>query len=402
MYFEHGGRHYWLAENLINEGYSPTIFCASTIHNTKNSVNVGKGKYVLKEANQIPFVFIKTSEFHGNGLNRLKNMFTFYKNILSVTRKNNQQFGEPDVILASSPQPFALIAGMKIAKRYGVPSICEIRDLWPKSIVAYGILGEKNLLTKILYRGERWIYKKADSLIFTMEGVKDYIKEKKWDDVINLEKIYHISNGLNIKQFDESVEKYKFDDTDLDCIECFKVIYTGSIRRANSVELLINAAQMLPKYSGREIRLILYGDGTEKERLEKLCEEKKIYNVIFKGKIELKFIPYVLSKADLNILHNKNTEIMKYGGSQRKLFEYLASGKLVLSTITMGYDIIKKYDAGITLQEQSPETISKAISNIADTEKSVYNELRKNARKCSYDYDFAVLSKKLIKVIEKL
>ena len=34
MFNDKAGRHYWFAENLIETGYNPTIFCASTIHNS--------------------------------------------------------------------------------------------------------------------------------------------------------------------------------------------------------------------------------------------------------------------------------------------------------------------------------------------------------------------------------
>ena len=41
-YKNHGGRHYWFAENLIREGYEVTIFCASTIHNSNENMIGGK------------------------------------------------------------------------------------------------------------------------------------------------------------------------------------------------------------------------------------------------------------------------------------------------------------------------------------------------------------------------
>ena len=56
--------------------------------------------------------------------------------------------GKPDIILASSVHPFTLVAGIKIAKKFGVPCICEVRDLWPESIVAYGALKKRSMIAK--------------------------------------------------------------------------------------------------------------------------------------------------------------------------------------------------------------------------------------------------------------
>ena len=85
-------------------------------------------------------------------------MFSFFLNLLLTAKKFAKAYGEPDVILASSVHPLTLVAGIKIAKRFGVPCICEVRDLWPETLVAYGAIKETNLLAKMLYKGEKWIY----------------------------------------------------------------------------------------------------------------------------------------------------------------------------------------------------------------------------------------------------
>ena len=74
--------------------------------------------------------------------------------------------------------PLTLVAGIKIAKQFGIPCICEVRDLWPESIVAYGALKRNSIIAKILYQGEKWIYKKADSIIMTWEGGKNILSIK--------------------------------------------------------------------------------------------------------------------------------------------------------------------------------------------------------------------------------
>ena len=124
--------------------------------------------------------------------------------------------------------------------------------------------------------------------------------------------------------------------------------------------------------------------------------------MIFKGKVDKKYIPFIVSNANLNILNYSNNNIWKYGGSQNKNFEYLASGRPILSTIKMGYDIIEKYNAGISLSNQSEESIGDAIISIANMNKDEYLNMSNNARKAAQDYDFKVLKKKLIDIIEEI
>lgn len=405
MFFDKAGRHYWFAENLIKEGYNSTIFCASTNHFSDNDIDTKGNKYSTECVNNIPFVFVNTPEYKRNGKKRILNMISFYRGIFAVSKEYSKLNGKPDIILASSVHPLTLIAGIKIAKKFGIPCICEVRDLWPESIVEFGNLKKNSILAKMLYQGEKWIYKKADKLIFTIEGGNDYIIDNKWDrnqdGPIDITKIYNINNGVDLVAYDRNIEDNPYDDIHLDNPNMFKVVYAGSIRKANNLGLVIDAAEYVRKNSRKDIKFLIFGDGDEKEKLQKKCIDEKISNVIFKGKIEKRYIPNILSKSDLNILNYSNHEIWKYGGSQNKNFEYLASGKPILSTISMAYDIIKRYNAGISLKSQTAESIGSAVISIAQMEKSKYEELAKNARKAAQDYDFKILTDKLIKIIEE-
>jgi glycosyltransferase involved in cell wall biosynthesis len=406
MFFDQAGRHYWFAENLLKEGYKPTIFCASTNHFSDNHIDTKGSNYLVDSVNSIPFAFVNTPEYKGNGKKRVLNMISFYRGLFKTAKEYAKLNGKPDVILASSVHPLTLVAGIKIAKKYNVPCICEVRDLWPESIIEFNGLKKSSLIAKILYQGEKWIYKKADRLIFTIEGGADYIKDQGWDKgnrgPIDISKVHHINNGIDIEAFDYNVGSNVYEDNDLDDPDTFKVVYAGSIRKANNLKLIINAAKHIKDNGYDKIIFLIFGDGDEKEKLLKRCVDESIDNVIFKGKVEKKFIPSILSKANINILNYSNHEIWKYGGSQNKNFEYLASEKPILSTITMGYDIIEKYCAGISLKSQDPETISEAISSIFSMDEELYKEMAHNARSAAQDYDFRVLTKNLIDIVESI
>ena len=174
-------RPYDFAKNLLANNYECTVFSSSYLHYVGENLVKDDSLYCEIVDNNVPFVFIKTTPYYDNGPLRIKNMISFYRNLFPVAKKYSDLQGKPDVIIASSAHPFTLIAGQKIAKKFGIPCICEVRDLWPESFVAYNIIKKKNPLLKLLYAGEKWIYKKADKLIFTMEGGKDYIIEKGWD-----------------------------------------------------------------------------------------------------------------------------------------------------------------------------------------------------------------------------
>lgn len=405
MFFDQAGRHYWFAENLLKEGYKPTIFCASTNHFSDNDIDTKRSKYSLDSVNNIPFVFINTPEYKGNGKNRVLNMISFYRGLFKTTEMYAELNGKPDVILASSVHPLTLVAGIKIAKKFDIPCICEVRDLWPESIVAYGSLKRNSVIAKLLYQGEKWIYKKADRIIFTMEGGKDYIVDKKWGSLssgpINVKKVFYLNNGVDLAQFNNNKVNHPIKDLDLDS-DKFKVVYTGSIRAVNDVEYLVEIAKQLKLLHEKDVELLIYGDGPERERLVQKCKKENLENIKFKGRVPKQSIPYVLSKANLNILHFQQNSIKKYGASLNKLFEYFASGKPIISDCEFGYDLIKRYNCGLVIDGGTPKQLAYEIIKVKNLSKNEYQILCKNSMKAANDYDFKVLSKKLIDYIESV
>lgn len=401
MFFDQAGRHYWFSKYLIENGYKPTIFCASTNHFSDKNIDTKGKKYCVDSVKDIPFVFVNTPDYKGNGRKRIINMLAFYRNLFHVAKEYARLNGKPDVILASSVHPLTLVAGIKIAKKFGIPCICEVRDLWPESIFYFNKIKESSLLGRVLVKGEHWIYKKADALIFTKEGDTDYIKEKKWDveqgGDIDLQKAHYINNGVDIEAFNKNINENKLEDPDLESGK-FNVVYVGAIRPVNNVGAILDVAKLLRDYT--DISFLIYGDGNQKEMLENRVRDENISNVKIKGYVNKKYIPYILSKSSVNLLNYSNTQYnWTRGNSSNKLFEYMASGKPIISTVKMGYSLIKKYQCGVELESGSPEDLAQAILEIKNMPTEEYELLGENAKKGAENFDFKILTEKLIDVI---
>lgn len=404
-FYNKGGRHYWFAKKLIGKGYNPVIFCANTRHSTEDIIEIESGeKYTIKVLDKIPYVFIKTTPAFNNGLDRIKNMIIFYSNLLKVARKYKKEYGKPDVIIASSVHPLTMVAGIKIAKRLNVPCICEVRDLWPEAIFNFNKIKENGFLGRILTKGEHWIYKNSNALIFTKEGDTDYIKEKRWDKDqggdIDLKKCHYINNGVELNSFNKLMEENIVDDEDL-ISEKFKVVYTGAIRPVNDVGKIVDAAMILKEH--KDIEFLIFGDGNQKPMLEKRIQDERLNNIKIKGYVNKRYIPYILNKSSINILNYSQTQYnWTRGNSSNKLFEYMASGKPVISTVKMGYSIINKYKCGIELDKDTPEELAKAIIRVKEMPEEQYHVLGNNAKNGVKNFDFNVLTNKLEDVIKSV
>lgn len=386
------GRHYKFAENLTKRGYKVTVFAASTIHNADKNLINSRTEYLKDEYNGIPFVFIRARNYIGNGKQRILNMIDYAKGLVSVCKKIDIE--KPEAILASSVHPLTWISGYLLSRKFKTKFFVETRDLWPETLVAMGQITKNSVPAKVLYSLERFMYKKADKLIFTFPGGKDYVES------IGLKnrKVVYINNGIDLAEFNDYKTRYIFKDDDLEN-KCFRVIYTGSMGQANALNYLVDAAKLIESMGIKDIKFILFGDGYQKKELEDFVEKYNISNVVFKDNVEKKYIPNILSRSNLNIILGQPVYLYKYGLSPNKLFDYFASGIPTLSNMECGYDILEEYSCGITVKSGSTEEVVNGILKFYNMSEEEYSNYSSNALRAAHDFDFNKLTDRLEKCI---
>ena len=397
-------RHYYFAEYLKERNIETTVFAANELHQTGGCVDTHGKPYLRTEEEGVPFVFVKTSKYEGNGISRVKNMVSFFLGLLKISKGYAKQYGKPDVIMGSSAHPLTSIAGILVARRFRVPAIVEVRDLWPEAIFSFGKVKMNSLVGRLLSAGEKWMYVHADAIVFTKEGDVDHIKEMGWDKdhggKIDLAKCHYINNGVNLKDYYASIEKDILKDPDLED-DSFKVVYTGTVRPVNNVGNLLDTAKLLK--DKKDIKFLIFGGGSELEKLEKRVQDEHIDNVIFKGFVEKKYIPYILSRSSVNVLNYSQANYnWSRGNSSNKLFEYMASGKPIISTVKMGYCILDKYQCGLSLDECTAKALAEQILKIHDMPEEAYAQMAENAKNGAKNFDFPVLTEKLYQVIKSV
>lgn len=380
--------------HYLNEwGYQTKIFSASTIHNTDINLINDDSKYIEKTYGDLDFVHIKCSNYSGNGLQRIKNMQQFSFRFAHIAKN----FPFPDVVIAdvncTNYYPI-----YRYCRKYNIPFYIDMRDLWPMSIVEYYKYSENNPIIQFLYHIEKIMYQQATGVIFSMPGGKDYLHDKGWTS-IGLEKFYYINNGVNLDSFYVDIENNVYIDADLDIEHTYKVVYSGSIREANNLFPVAQAAKILSDKGIDNIKIFLFGDGDQRTSIEDYCRKEHLDNIIFKGMVSRKYIPNILSRCNLSILNYKKAKTLKYGGCQNKLFEYMAAGHPVLMTVDMNYNIVTDNNCGIALDEPTPENIADALIKFSNIDRTEQDEMGKRAKKIASEYDFRKLTERLLDII---
>jgi glycosyltransferase involved in cell wall biosynthesis len=382
------------AEYLQKKGYNVYIIGGSYFHNTDINLITDKKLFIEKEYNDIKFIHVRNTTYLNNNFLRVYSLFEFHIRLFKVAKK----IPKPDVISLYTTIPFSNVV-YYLAKRLKAKLVLDVVDLWPEAFVSLGLVSKYNPILWFAYKAEKWIYKKADKIVFSMEGGADYIKEKKWDiesgGPINLDKVEYINNGVDLNDFNLNKNNFIIEDSDLNNDSLFKIVYLGSIRLANGVELILDAAKYLEHIPN--IKFLIYGNGPERINLQKRIESENIKNVVLKQEwVELKYVPYTLTKSSLNLLNYTKNTIFKFGGSQSKSFQYMASGKPICSNIKMAYCPINKFKLGVAKEFSDAKEYSNAILSIYNLSESEYEVLCNNALLASKKYDYEFLTNKYI------
>lgn len=386
-------RYLELAKYFMEAGYDVTTFNSSQ----REGVTIPNGQYLEKQYGNYRFVHVYAPDFVGNGVKRMMSLHKFAKNVYKIHR----YFEKPDVILQNIHPPFDYPI-VRLAKKLNAKYIAEAWDLWPADFVTFGLVKENNPAMKLAYAIEKQYYYHADEIVFTFEGGLDYLKKKGWTTEtggnIDTRHIHYINNGIDIAKFDEDKEKYPRLDEDMNRDDIYKIVYLGSIHKANNVQTLIDAAAILqdkPKY-----QFFIYGDGAHRECLEQYIKEKHISNVIFKEKrIPLEECAWVVSQATVNIMnYEKNFGWM--GVSSGKLFQYLAAGKPIVCNINIAYDdVITNNNLGVARDLETPVEFAAEIQRITELPKEEYESMCQRVRQVGELFDYKKLASKEIELL---
>lgn len=382
-----------LAQLLEESGYEPYVIASST----NNKFYEFNKKINHIDFDNAHFIVIKAPNYDSN-IKRSISSYIFQKTLW----KQRNNLPKPDVIVSDFAGYFGNIF-LKWKKKYGTKVIYDILDLWPEGFVDMGFIKRKSLLAKVLYGQEYKSYRNADGIIFSFQGGKNYIVDQKWDldsgGKVDVSDIGYLNNGVDLSFFRKNAEEVILNDEDLHS-NSFKAIYLGSMSLFNGLEIIIEAAKLLKEQGHTDIKILMYGCGNREDALKNLANEYKLDNIIFKGRLDKNYAPYVLSHSNLNLFTFKDTHLLKYGVSPNKLFMYFASGKPVLSMIKPAYDLVSSRKCGLSV-DNDPQTVADAIVRFAKMDKKEYDEYCRNAKQVAEEYDYKNLVKELIRFIEK-
>lgn len=368
------------------------VFTANVNLALRRQVRNLQGKLWLEESiDSILFEWVRTAVHRRNDWRRAFGMLQFSWNIY---RAGLHQGTRPDVIIGSSPHPFAAYAGYCLARRLNSRFFLELRDLWPQALVDMNGIPARHPVVQVMRCLERQLYNHSDHIIVLARGSVPYLKERGVPE----KHITCIPNGVHPNHFvhrrtrKETRYLYGFDR--------FTVVYTGAHGPANALHTILEAAAELECEPG--IEFVLVGDGPVKIDLQARAREMGLKNLRFIDPVPKQDIPDLLLAADAAVITLKDVPAFYKAVSPNKLYDYLAAGKPVLCAAPGDVaKMVEQYRCGLTSPAEDGKALAKQVKSLAALPQEEYNEMGARGRKLVLDlFSRTKLVMKLIELIE--
>ena len=361
-----GTRHYNLAHYLQEQDLKVTILASSLDYSTQQEQRLTEGQDTLTQLEQgVNYVWLRTPPYQGNGAGRVKNMLAFLRAV--VNWKPDAGTGRPDVVIGSSPHLFSGLAAYLLARRYRVPFVLEIRDIWPKSMVELLGVSPKHPFILTLAALERFLYQRADLVVGVLQGVGRHASRVAGHAVPFL----WLPNGVDLKQYPAQNTQASTNS------ETFSVVYTGAHGVPNSLDTALEAALLLQQQGHGQIQFTFIGEGVSKADLKSWAEKNALRNVRFADPVPKKQVASLLAEADALLLLWRDSLLYADGISPNKLFDYFAAARPIVHAIRTPFDPVAEAGAGITIPPEDPQALADALltlSRLPESERRAMGE----------------------------
>lgn len=204
--------------------------------------------------------------------------------------------GTLDLIIMPTP-PISLVDVANWLKvKYQSKVYLILRDIFPQNAVDLGMMKKGGILYNFFRKKEHVLYKVADEIGCMSKGNIDYVIQH--NPEVKLEKLHLLPNWQKeISQFSGDKialrNKYNFDNN-------FVIIFGGNIGLPQKLENVLAVAELFQPDD--KVKFFIVGQGTEKAKIEKLIQEKKLQNVIIKDSLPREDYQNIISVADCGLI----------------------------------------------------------------------------------------------------
>ncbi|MDD6647454.1 MAG: glycosyltransferase family 4 protein [Firmicutes bacterium] len=361
---KYNSRFLYLAE-LLSEKNDVELITSNFNHGSKTYFDD------VPEVSAYKVTMLHEGEYKKNvSVQRFKAHYIWGKNV----KKYLESRKRPDVIYCAVPTLTAAKEAAVFCEKNSIKFVVDIQDLWPE---AFQMALDIPIISDIAFLPFRLIadaiYKRADEVI----AVSDTYVKRALNVNSKCKSGHTVFLGTKLKKYDCGALTKPFIEKKDDEIW---IGYCGSLSASYDIPNLIHAVRILYNKNIRNIRLIIMGDGANKQQFESIAKASCILSV-FTGQLIYEQMCATLNQCDIvvnPIKHGSAASIINKHG------DYASSGlPVVNSQESIEYrNLIDQYNMGLNCKNEDAEDMATKLE-ILIHDKKLRIEMGKNARRCA-------------------
>ncbi len=356
-----GWRHWELGRRWAAAGVEVRVFTASTaIGGTADP-----GRDGTRTVDGVEFRFLRVPAYTGNGVGRLRNVIAFNRAVAHAMQHAAWVASPPDIVIASSPQPFVWGAASRFARGAGASFVPEVRDLWPESLEQLGGLPSWHPMVawcrRVVHRG----YRDADAVASTLPGIARCLRPLG----VTADRCLVIPNGVDLR-VDVSPLR---DELELEVSRAHGagrqlLLYAGAIGVPNAMDQLVDAVALLQPARRANLRCLIAGEGTERARIERraMATDPDVFR--FLGHVPQDQVRALMRRARAGFQGWLDLPLYRHGTSAQKISLMLGEGLPVIHAAPDAPDPVQDHGLGWACPAQRPAELAAAIEAMLDAD----------------------------------
>ncbi len=281
--------------------------------------------------------------------------------------------GRPDVVMAMSPPVFLGDAAWLLARRWNVPFVLNLQDIFPDIAVELGALSGERVLA-LARRHERSLYRRADAITVLSEDQARNVRAKLIAAPgVGVDGPEHRIDGAKVAVIRNFVDLDRIRPTDRDneyrrrhdLVGRRVVMYSGNVGLSQSFELIRDAAD---RWRDRpDVVFVINGEGAARPEVDRWAESRTNVRVVDFGPREE--VESILGAADLHLILLRSG--LARSSTPSKFYSILAAGRPVLASIDEGSEVssvVKEVEVGAAVPPEDTWAFSQAVDQLLGDE----------------------------------
>ena len=355
------------------------------------------GRATVQHIDGVAYHWYATPAYVGNGVGRVKNIWSFLRQVWLDAPRLARTF-EPDVVIASSTYPMDIWVAHRIAKlarKQGKPCklVFEVHDLWPLSPIELGGMSPRHPFIMLCQAAEKYAYQHADVVVSMLPKVAEHMQSHGLD----VRKLHIVPNGITLDEWEGEAVPLRADVASHLAAQKAagrKVVgYAGSHGTPNALEVLLQAAAHMQT---EPFSFVLVGSGHEKAALQQQAQEWGLQHVAFFDPIPKAHIPAFLAQLDIAYIGWQRVPIYRFGIAPNKLMDYMMA-RCEVHSVEAGNDPVAEAGCGMTVPPADPQAVADGLRQLARLDAATRQRMGESGRQFVLDnHTYPVLAQRFL------